>query len=65
MKVGVLVRWKSPEYPDLGLVVMMHRHSPEFGAHRCHIHWIMQPEDNGLYRIDNVMLDWDIKNESR
>jgi len=58
MKVGDLVRWKSEEYPDLGLVV-------EFGAHRCYIHWIAQPEDNGLYRIDNVMLDWDIKNESR
>jgi hypothetical protein len=65
MKVGDLVRWKSEEYPDLGLVVKILRRPPEFGAHRCYIHWIAQPEDNGLYRIDNVMLDWDIKNESR
>ncbi len=65
MKVGDLVRWKSEEYPDLGLVVKMHHLPPEVRAQRCYIHWILQPEDNGLYRIDNVMLDWDIKNESR
>ena len=65
MKVGDLVRWKSEKYPDLGLVVKMDHRPPEIGPPRCHIHWVVQSEDNGLYRVDAAMLDWDIKNEDR
>ena len=65
MKIGDLVRWKSEDYPDLGIVVKMHPAHVVVVIPRCHIHWIVHPENNGLYRIDNVMLDWDIKNESR
>ena len=65
MKVGDLVRWKDEIYPDLGLVLKISLRPPEIGAHRCYIHWFNCPDDNGLYRIDNAMLDWDIKNEYR